>query len=67
MITIALEPEPESDCTHVIQLDITSYILMFFGAGVGWLCLGYFTLKFAEVRRRPPSLAPILASRVEVS
>ena len=50
------EPEPELECIEVIQLDITSYILMFFGAGVGWFCLGYFTLKFAEFKRRQPAI-----------
>ena len=51
------EPEPELlKCIQVIQLDITSYILMFFGAGVGWFCLGYFALKFAEFKRRQPAI-----------
>ena len=50
------EPEPEFKCTEVIQLNITSYILMFFGAGVGWFCLGYFALKFAELKRRQPAI-----------
>ena len=51
------EPEPELlECIQVIQLDITSYILMFFGAGVGWFCLGYFALKFAEFKRRQPAI-----------
>ena len=56
MITIAPEPEPEFECIQVIQLNITSYILMFFGAGVGWFCLGYFALKYAELKRRPPAI-----------
>ena len=58
------EPEPDFECIQVIQLDITSYILMFFGAGVGWFCLGYFTLKFAEVRGRQPL---IIAQSIETS
>lgn len=66
MITIAPEPEPEFDCIQVIQLDITSYILMFFGAGVGWFFLGYLSLMVAH-RRRASALAPILASSVVVS
>ena len=49
-------PEPEPECFQVIQLDVTSYVLMFFGAGVGWFCLGYFALKLSEPRRRQPVL-----------
>tara|TARA_R110002020_G_scaffold205503_1_gene410125 strand:+ start:1271 stop:1453 length:183 start_codon:yes stop_codon:yes gene_type:complete len=49
-----LAPEPEPQCTQVIQLSMTAYVLMFFGAGVGWFCLGYFTLHFAGTRRRQP-------------
>ena len=52
---ISPEPEPQ-ECTQVIQLNMISYMLLFFGAGVGWFALGYFALKLAETRRRDQPL-----------
>ena len=56
-------PEPEPDNCNLIDydLDILSYCIIFFGAGVGWFVLGYLLSDCCYYRNRQQ---PILAESV---
>jgi hypothetical protein len=56
------EPEPSTLCEVVYTLDQISYLILFFGAGVGWFVAGYVLSDCCYYSNRPrPSTSPILA------
>jgi len=60
------EPEPSELCEIYYTLDQLGFLILFFGAGVGWFVVGYLLSDCCYYRNRPrPNSDAILAESVQ--